>query len=152
MIRNQSDILLEVKNFYKDLYRTRDDTLDDIELSDVIDQTSIPMLTNDQKQLLDSPVSYEEILNSLKKQKNYKTPGTSGFQAGFFKFLVRSIQRSIVKGELSYSQKLGIISILPKGNKPREELKNWCPIKLLNTSYKIFSALSAIDLKQFWIN
>ena len=62
--------------------------------------------------------------------------------------MVRSFNCSIRKGELSTSQKLGIVSILPKGNKPREFLKNWRPISLLNTTYKIFSGIIANRLKE----
>ena len=40
-----------------------------------------------------------------------------------------------------------VISIIPKGNKPRELLKNWRPISLLNTTYKIFSGIIANRLK-----
>lgn len=50
------------------------------------------------------------------------------------------------KGELSHTQKQ-VISILPKGNKPREFLKNWRLISLLNVSYKILSNLIAQRLK-----
>ena len=52
-----------------------------------------------------------------------------------------------MKGELFTSQKFGIVSILPKGNKPRELLTNWRPISLLNTTYKIFSGIIANRLK-----
>ena len=38
-------------------------------------------------------------------------------------FIFRSIQNGIAKGELSTTQKMGIISLLPKGNKPREYIK-----------------------------
>ena len=76
--------------------------------------------------------------------KNDKSPGTDGFTCEFFKlfwkdighFLLRSINNSFEKGELSVTQKQGIIiTILPKGNKPREFLKNWRPISLLNVPY-----------------
>ena len=40
-----------------------------------------------------------------------------------------------------------IISCLPKGDKPREFLKNWRPISLLNVSYKITSAIIASRLQ-----
>ena len=50
-------------------------------------------------------------------------------------------------GELSITQKLGIVSILPKGDKPRCYLKNWRPITLLNVSYKILSGVIAKRIK-----
>lgn len=44
------------------------------------------------------------------------------------------------KKELPISQRLGIISCLPKGDKPRQYLKkNWRPITLLNVIYKLIS-------------
>ena len=36
---------------------------------------------------------------------------------------------------------------MPKGNKPREFLKNWRPISLLNTTYKLFSGVIDNRLK-----
>ena len=40
------------------------------------------------------------------------------------------------------------ITCLPKGDKPREFLKNWRPISLLNVTYKLISATLANRLKQ----
>ena len=79
--------------------------------------------------------------------KNDKSPGSDGFTVEFFKFfwkdlgsfLIRSINFGFNMGELSVTQKQGIISILPKGDKPREFLSNWRPITLLNTTYKTAS-------------
>ncbi len=51
------------------------------------------------------------------------------------------------KGELSIEQKRGIITLLPKKNKTRLFLKNWRPISLLNTYYKIMAKILAIRLK-----
>ena len=62
-------------------------------------------------------------------------------------FLLRSYNSAFTKGELSTSQKLGIISLLPKGDKPRQFLKNWRPISLLNVSYKILSGAIAKRIK-----
>ena len=142
-ITNQQDILQEIKLFYKNLYKSYDDSLENIDLSTLNLGDNVPKLTEEQNELLDRPVTAMEILSTLKRLKNNKSPGTSGFQAEFFKFfwkdigafIVRSFNCSIRKGELSSSQKLGIITILPKGNKPREFLKNWRPISLLNTTY-----------------
>ena len=97
-----------------------------------------------------------DILAALQKLKNGKSPGTSGFQADFFKFfwndigpfVARSFNFSNQKLELSSSQKLGIIIILPKGNKPRDFLKNWRPISLLNSTYKRSTVLYLVILPE----
>ena len=50
--------------------------------------------------------------------------------------LVRAINESFRKESLSSPQKEGLITLLPKGDKPRQFLKNWRPMTLLNVSYK----------------
>ena len=63
-------------------------------------------------------------------------------------FWLKSVNEAFKKGVLSTSQKLGIISILPKADKSREFLKNWRPISLLNVSYKLLSSCIANRIKQ----
>ena len=62
-------------------------------------------------------------------------------------FLIRSFNYRLENKKLSITQRQGIISILPKGDKPREFLKNWRPIALRNVSYKILSGCLANRLK-----
>ena len=87
--------------------------------------------------------------------QNGKSPGTDGMTVDFLKFfwkhlgvfVVRSLNEGVAKGEMSITQKEGIIICLPKGDKPREYLKNWRPVSLLNTTYKIGSSCIANRLK-----
>ena len=78
---------------------------------------------------------------------NNKSPGSDGFSAEFFKvfwkelgqFIVRSINYGFQNGELLVTQKEGIITCIPKDNKPRRFLTNY----RLNTVYKIASGAIA---------
>ena len=87
---------------------------------------------------------------------NDKSPGSSGFTNEFFKFfwkdighfLVRSINDGLKKGRLSITQRQGVIICIPKEGKDKRFLKNWRPITLLNTSYKIASACIAARIKK----
>ena len=87
--------------------------------------------------------------------KNNKSPGTSGFSADFYKvfwkqlgtFVLRAINAGFQNGELSITQH-GLIVCIPKENKSRNYLKNWRPITLLNTVYKIASGSIANRIKQ----
>ena len=52
------------------------------------------------------------------------------------------------KSELSATQKQGLIVCIPKGDKPKEYIKNWRPISLLNVVYKIGPSCIANRLKK----
>ena len=58
-------------------------------------------------------------------------------------FIVRSLNYAFESGELSVTQKQGVITCIPKDNKDKLLLKNWRPISLLNVSYKMASARAA---------
>ena len=55
---------------------------------------------------------------------------------------------SLSKGILPQTLKEGIIVLLPKPNKPRDLLKSYRPITLLNVCYKIISGTIANRLKE----
>ena len=61
--------------------------------------------------------------------------------------VVRSLNYGFIKGELSVTQKQGIITLIPKDNKPRRFLKNYRSISLLNCAYKIASGSIANRIK-----
>ncbi len=61
--------------------------------------------------------------------------------------LIERIKYAIETGEMSIEQRRGIITLLPKQNKNHYNLKNWRPISLLNTDYKIIAKLLANRLK-----
>ncbi len=48
---------------------------------------------------------------------------------------------------MSITQREGIITCIPKPNKPKQYVKNWRPITLLNVSYKIASSCIASRIK-----
>ena len=60
---------------------------------------------------------------------------------------MRAVNHSYLTGELSLVQRQGIIILIPKENKSRQNLTNNRPICLLNTVYKIASASIANRLK-----
>ena len=62
---------------------------------------------------------------------------------------MRAINDGFDKGEMSPSQKEGIIICIPNGDKLREYLKkNWRPISLLNIVYKIATSYIAERMKK----
>ena len=88
--------------------------------------------------------------------KNGKSPGCDGLTVNWYKcfwsdiktFVLDSLNYAYIKGELSLDQCRGIITLIPKQGKSRIIIKNWQPISLLNTDYKILTKGLASRLKK----
>ena len=156
-ISTDSEILTEAKNFYESFYTSRighdfSNEGDNTFFSDVNDSK----LSYNQKMSCEGPLTLAECLESLKTMKAGKSPGTDGIRAEFYKvfwndvslYLLASLNLSFSKGYLSISQRRGLITLIPKKNKPQQFLKNWRPISLLNTDYKIAAKAIAARLKR----
>ena len=157
-ILNFGDILKEQKRFYSDLYAEREVDLENenIILDFFIQNIDVPKVTNEQKDLCDGPITKEECIFAIKSMENFKSPGIDGLPVEFYKIfwndvsdlLINSFNHSYTKGELSITQKQGIITLLPKKDRDTRLLKNWRPISLLNCDYKILTKCLAARLKQ----
>ena len=83
--------------------------------------------------------------------KMTKTPGDGGFTKEFYETffdllsnaLLESFNAGFENGQLSVSQKRGIISLIPKDENNLTTLSNWRPITLLNVDYKILAKVIA---------
>ena len=147
-------ILLEIENYYRNLYQSTNDTCD-FNLNDILTETNITKLNDTQRNSLEGDISYNEATLVLKNMSNNKSPGSDGFTAEFFKvfwkqtgnFVIRSLNLGYKSGELSITQKQGIITCIPKDGKSKFYMKNWRPISLLNVVYKIGSGCIAHRIK-----
>ena len=155
IITNQADILKEIEIFYSNLYRSRDNLLPDMDLYKLFENQNINKLNNEEYHDIGKLLTVDELAKTLKSMKNNKTPGIDGFPAEFFKifwcklkFLItRALNHCFLKGELSATLRHAVITCIPKGNKPRNLLKNWRPISLLSVLYKLISGTIASRTK-----
>ena len=82
-------------------------------------------------------------------------PGSDGLCAQFYKFFWNDIKEilsntfkySFNEEMLSIDQRRAVLSLIPKPNKDLRYLKNWRPISLLNTDYKILAKTLATRLQ-----
>ena len=108
---------------------------------------NIPKLNETERKDCDAHLSLVEIGKALKQLKNDKSPGNDGFTTNFYKFfwpdikhlLFESYNYSFETGMLINDQKRGILNLIPKADKDLRFLKNWRPVSLLNTDYKILT-------------
>ncbi len=151
-------ILNEEKNFFQKLFKSSSPP--DIETENMkqifFKNDDIPKLSDRDRDMCEGPLTLAECSQALKAMKNGKTPGTDGFGSDMYtffwqdiKYLVHdSINYAYEHGHLSIDQRRGIITLTPKHGKDRTHLKNWRPISLLNTDYKIMAKAIAARIKQ----
>ena len=155
IVTEQKDILNHVKEYYTQLFRNKDTELTNMNISEIIKHNEIKKLTKFQAEKLEGPIKLSEVGAALKQMKKNKTPGIDGFPAEFFKVFWCKLKFLIVKvfnifykkGSLSVTLRQSVITCIPKGDKPRQFLKNWRPISLLCVLYKLLSTVIATRLK-----
>ena len=158
IITDQKDIEKETHKFYKDLFGNKDNFIDVNTIEDFLGAESAsrcPKLTEIQKHKMEGKIELQELTNYVKKSKNNAAPGSTGFTNEFYKFFWRDLKIFVLNfinygfenGMLSISQRLGIITLIPKGDKDKTFLKNWRPLTLLNSIYKMVSGVIAERMK-----
>ena len=152
-ISDQDNILREIKHYYENLYKEESDICPEIQK--VFLQGEFPRLTNEVAANCEGILTDKECTNALKKLNFGKTPGSDGLNIEFYSFfwteiknlVLDSLNFALIKGELSIDQKRGVITLTPKKDKDSLELKNWSPISVLNTDYKILTKCLALRLQ-----
>ena len=92
-------------------------------------------------------LSFLENATILETFHNDEAPGKDGLTVEFYTYffvllgndLIASFNEAHEKGELSISQRRGIITLIPKEDGSLLDLSNWRPISLLNVDLKIVS-------------
>ena len=156
IITDQKEILTSIKDYYQNLFQNKDTKLCETNFKEMYFYNNATILNEKDAQELEGPLLITELSNALKVMKNGKTPGIDGFPPEFFKvfwgnlkfFILRALNHAYECGEMSISLRQCIITCLPKGDKPRQFLKNFRPISLLSVIYKIGSSAIANRIKK----
>jgi hypothetical protein len=94
------------------------------------------------------------VVSSLKILKPNKSPGEDGIISEFYithweqikdEFFLL-VNDTFEKKELTPSQYKGVLTLLHKSGE-REDIRNWRPLTLLNSDYKIIAKILAERLK-----
>ena len=152
-ITDPKQILNEQRKFYANLYKDKESEsdFDYIFLND-----NLPKLTIDEMELCDKIITKDELKKAVNQMKTNKSPGTDGFQPEFYKYfwdqlgdlLHDSITYAFLVNTLSSGQKRAVLRLIPKKDKDITQLKNWRPISLLNSDYKILTQVLSIRLQK----
>ena len=146
---------MEQTKYYKNLYSPQD-VKTDHELNDCRFFENMEILNKDDKIMCDSKLTIGELAKNIKELPNNKSPGCDGLTTDFYKFFWIDIKEilyecyiySFEEGKLSQDQRRAVINLIPKPNKDLRHLKNWRPLSLLNTDYKILAKTFATRLQK----
>ena len=153
IITSQNQIITELVNYYTDILKKRTDA---VVTEHSLEDVHVKQISNDQKTFLDTPLTLLELERALKKMAKKKSPGSDGFPVEFYQhfwgelkiFFLKMVQESVQKGALPWTLREGILTLVPKPNRPRSEIKSYRPITLLNVSYKIISTAVADKIRE----
>lgn len=156
IITDPKEILEEQRTFYHNLYSSLNPQVNDPRFNLFFANDMINTLDDEQKDSCEGLLTESECRNALKGFQKNKSPGTDGLTTEFYCFfwdqlrntMIDSFNYGFLKGELSISQRQGIIRLIPKKNKNLSFIKNWRPISLLNVDYKIATKALALRLKK----
>ena len=82
-VTNKHKINQELECFYKNLF-TEESEFQKEDKNTYLSQINIPILTEEQSQTSEGPITDSELLNALKSMPNNKSPGNFGLTIEFF--------------------------------------------------------------------
>ena len=105
--------------------------------------------------MFETPLSLDELSTALNGMAKGKSPRTNWFTSDFFRnfwdyvdiFLLRAVSEGVQSQTPLNSHRESVVTPIPKQGKPKDSLKGWRPISLLNVDFKIVSAAIANRLK-----
>ena len=137
--KRQKDILHMQSKFYQKLYTANS------EVQFTFTNNNGNKLTEIKKLETDRDLTLDELTKSVKSLRRGHTPRADGIQPEVYCVLwpnigdklLEAYNCSIEQGLLCLSMRRGVISLIPKKYKDGSLIKNWRPLTLLNTDFKI---------------
>ena len=153
-VETKEEICKTAIKFYESLLTN--EPIDEHKLQTEIDRHIDKRLSDEQRDSIEGPITKQEILEAIKQMKNNKSPGMDGLTREFYVMmwdligndLVDVITNVYLKDNLPESWREGLITLIYKEKGDIKNLKNWRPITLLNTDYKIMTKSIANRIKK----
>jgi len=148
--KDKTEILKETKRFYEKLWSVEDERENETVQNEYTRIMLSSKISDIDIKVLDEVITEKEIENAILQLNLESSPGSDGLTTQFYKKFAYLLKNDLVEiynncflqREMSATMKKAIVKLIhKKGDKSL--LKNWRPISILNTDYKILSKLLA---------
>ena len=144
--RGEDNILKIVKNQLQDIYNY--EPKDKEKMDAFLNKLCLKKMPKEIADQMISPLSETEFNIALNQLGKEKSPGKDGLPTEFYQTFTEILRKPLLKLFNSIitgknppnSFKEGLTKLLSKGG-AKDDLKNWRPIALLNSDYKLFTKL-----------
>jgi hypothetical protein len=159
IVTGNKQIMEEQKKFYQTLYsETKINTENEIEEATktfLDNETCKNLVSEDNAEMLDNEITMQEVAKAVQALPNGKSPGLDGIPVEIYKLfwtkikdiVCDSLRYGLTEGKLSLDQRRGVLKLIPKKDKDIRKIKNWRPLSLLSTDYKILAKTLARRLE-----
>uniref|UniRef100_A0A670KAD3 Reverse transcriptase domain-containing protein n=1 Tax=Podarcis muralis TaxID=64176 RepID=A0A670KAD3_PODMU len=153
-IQNPVDIRKCFQRYFKKLYTQGPQ--DEAGIKQFLEKNGLPKLSQENRSILNCKITPQEIEIAIQNMKLGKSPGPDGLTSKYYKILkdyliqpLMEVSNEIMEGKKApESWKEAFITLIPKSEAEKTQLKNYRPISLLNVDYKIFADILASRFKK----
>jgi hypothetical protein len=149
------EILEEAPSFYAFLYSDKLSRTQKARASDYLKQNCQRKLIEQERLTCDEPIKLEELDAATKKLPSGKAPGIDGLPAEFFRQFLDMLRidfldvlnESFASSKLPKTMQMSIVTLIFKKSS-RQDLRNYRPISLMCSDYKVIAKALAERMKQ----
>uniref|UniRef100_A0A670HML6 Reverse transcriptase domain-containing protein n=1 Tax=Podarcis muralis TaxID=64176 RepID=A0A670HML6_PODMU len=153
-IQNPEEIRKCFQRYFKQLYTQGPQK--ETEIDQFLKRNGLPKLSQEKRTILNYKITQQEIEGAIQNMQPGKSPGPDGLTSKYYRTLkdyltqpLMEVCNEIMEGKKApESWKEAFITLIPKLETEKTQLKNYRPISLLNVDYKIFADILASRLKK----
>ncbi len=152
LLHESAEIRKCAVGFYETLFKKESQEIPEVAQSFY---EGLPQVSEETNIELGGLISEAELYTALQSLESGKAPGMDGLPVDLYKVFWKEISKdlslvlmnSLENGLLPISCRRAILTLLPKKG-DLQEIKNWRPVALLSTDYKLLSKVLAMRLKK----
>uniref|UniRef100_A0A670I0E5 Reverse transcriptase domain-containing protein n=1 Tax=Podarcis muralis TaxID=64176 RepID=A0A670I0E5_PODMU len=153
-IQKPGEIRKCFQKYFKKLYTQEPEEANEIE--QFLKDNGLPELSQEKRSILNCKITQQEIEDAIQNMQLGKSPGPDGLTSKYYRTLKDCLLQPLLEvcnqvmegGRAPDTWKEAFITLIPKVETEKTQLKNYRPISLLNVDYKIFADILANRFKK----